>query len=40
MTALPPLLPGSFLLGDAADLRADMLGTCERVAPRRIQDRI
>jgi cytochrome P450 len=30
MTDLPPLLPGSFLLGNAADLRADMLGTCER----------
>lgn len=30
MTAGPPLLPGSFLLGNAAELRADMLGTCER----------
>ena len=30
MTGTPPVLPGSFLLGNAVDLRADMLGTCER----------
>src|SRR5918996_276785 len=30
MTGVPPLVPGSLLLGSAPDLRADMLGTCER----------
>src|SRR5690242_15010614 len=30
MTGKPPVLPGSFLLGSAPDMRADMLGTCER----------
>ncbi len=28
--ALPPIVPGSFLLGSALDLRRDMLGTFER----------
>jgi cytochrome P450 len=31
MTVRPPLVPGSVLLGSALDLRADMLGTCERM---------
>ena len=30
MTARPPLLPGSLLFGSALDMRADMLGVCER----------
>ena len=30
MMAEPPLVPGSVFLGSALDLRADMIGTCER----------
>jgi cytochrome P450 len=30
MAGIPPLVPGSMLLGSARDLRADMLGTCMR----------
>jgi cytochrome P450 len=30
VTARPPLLPGSLLFGSALDMRADMLGACER----------
>jgi cytochrome P450 len=31
VTPRPPLAPGSFLLGSALDMCADMIGTCERV---------
>jgi cytochrome P450 len=30
MAEIPPLVPGSLLLGSALDLRADILGSCER----------
>jgi cytochrome P450 len=30
MAGIPPLVPGSLLLGSALDLRADTLGSCER----------